>query len=717
MMTRSHLLHTSDLIIQTFYRDNFAEQSRYINFLEPMLNALDWNGNKRDLIEAIPTHLQSLELDDFNDILRNLGYNHQQYNCHIKDLDEHFLPCIYVDTNGNHYLIISKQGDQIEYYDGIDILTLNIQQAELQGHVHIYLQEDTAENYENNEEAPLLKLILQLVKPYGGSILTISCVVNLLNLGIPLYVMSIYDQVIGAQSYSMALSFLLGISMVLLFSLALQYIRSHFYAFVGVKIDKQLGIMIFKKLMKLPANNIENASISAQLSRIKDFESLKDFFNHTFFVLVFEAPFLIIFVIALFCINLTLALIPIISAILFILIAIALKHLVHRTIQKTAKINSNLHEFLIESLENLRAIKFSAAENIWRKRHCELSASTSIANHDATLVSTTTNAVADILLLLTAMFTVIMGAHLVIQTELTMGALIAAIMLTWRILAPIKHFFIAITRFEQIKTSLMQINNLLAMPNEINSDYHQKPELHLQGRVTFNRVSLAYQKDFNPAVFNINFDIKPGSFVVIAGRNGSGKSTLLKLILRLYHAQAGNIYLDNVDIRQIHPQQLRQAISYVPQTNHFFNGSIKDNLLLTHPYADDNAVIAALKAANLFDEIMELPQKLGTQISEYEHKQFSPSFWQRLSLARAYLKPAQLYLLDEPMSTLDSGGDQALQKKLAQLHQQGKTIIVVTHRIHYLKNADRIIVIDNGQAVLDGTPEAILPQYLTNLID
>jgi ATP-binding cassette subfamily C protein/ATP-binding cassette subfamily C protein LapB len=248
---------------------------------------------------------------------------------------------------------------------------------------------------------------------------------------------------------------------------------------------------------------------------------------------------------------------------------------------------------------------------------------------------------------------------------------------------------------EQIRNSINQINNLM----NINSEHRDKvvtSNRKISGEVNFGRVSLRYSPEADPALVGVNFDMVPGEVLALVGGNGSGKSTVLKLLLNMYTPQAGSIRIDQTDIRQLDPVELRQMIGYAPQTTQFFYGTISQNLRLSNPAATDEDIAEACRMANVLHDIEALPKGFWTRIGEGTGGALPTSFQQRLNLARCFIKEPNIMLFDEPGNGLDYDDDQAFMRTVASLKEKGVTSFIVTHRPSHLRIADKILWLENG---------------------
>ena len=357
-------------------------------------------------------------------------------------------------------------------------------------------------------------------------------------------------------------------------------------------------------------------------------------------------------------------------------------------------------------LSNMRPIKSTGAEAEWRGRYEEISSKSVMSGFRMGQIAGLVQTLAHVLMLSAGISTLAFGIMRVLDGSMTVGALIATMALIWRVLSPLNAGFLTLTKFEQVRSGIQSINNLMRIPTE--RDPHAPSVTHKEfaGRITFSRVSLRYRADAEPALIGVTFDVNPGEIIGIAGSNGSGKSSILKMVLGLYRPQAGGVMLDGLDIRQIDPIELRNKIAYVPQTTHLFHGTIAQNLRLAEPTTSDEALRRAAQEAGVLDDIEDLPQGFDTWIGDQSAQAMPSGFIQRLSLARAYLKNAAVLLFDEPTNALDDKGDNAFLAQLERLRGHA-TVLLVTHRPSHMRTCDRLVVLDRGAVALEGTPDEV----------
>ena len=507
----------------------------------------------------------------------------------------------------------------------------------------------------------------------------------------------------------MLLYLVVGVAFALAADMALRVIRARILAYIGARIDMILGAAAFKQILHLPIMMTERASIGAQLSRIKQFEAVREFFTGPLAGVFLELPFVVVFVSVIAIIAGPLAWIPVVLIVVFVLAGLLVVPTMRRVVAASGDNRAQRQGLLIETLSNFGAIKASAAEPVWRDRFREVSARTAIANFHTTQVSVFVQTLAQTLMLAAGIATIGLGTLRVLDGSMTIGALVACMALIWRVLSPLQVGFLSLTRLEQVKLGLRQLNQLMSLKPEREPGKMTGQHRTLNGEVVFSRVSLRYAPNAEPALLGVELGIKPGEIVAITGPSSSGKSSLLKLTAGLYRAQAGAVLIDGIDIRQLDVGELRNAIAFVPQSCHLFHGTIAQNLRLSNPTASDAALSQAVLDAGLLEDILALPEGLETRLTDQLQRQLPLGFKQRLMLARAYVKDAPIYLMDEPAANLDEEGDTALRRKLQQLRGRA-TVLVITHRPSHMRLADRVVYLKGGRLLAAGTPDDILPK-------
>jgi len=408
---------------------------------------------------------------------------------------------------------------------------------------------------------------------------------------------------------------------------------------------------------------------------------------------------------------------------LFAILGAIVTPLIRSNVARAGRSSSKRQELVVETLNAMRAVKYCGAERTWLERYRELSAKAALTSFVTAQLSSLVQTIAHVLMTGSGIATVVFGVYRVLNGDMTVGGLVATMILVWRVLSPLQTGFISLTRLTQIKSSITQINNLMNIRGEREPHALITPLKRFAGHVSFNRVSLRYSPESDPALVGVSFEVNAGEIVAVVGGNGSGKSTILKLITGIYNPQAGNVRIDNMDIRQLDVVELRHAVSYVPQTFQFFYGTIAQNLRLAYPVASEEDLRRACDQAGVLDDVLKLEQGSGkwkrtgleVRIGDAGAAQMPTSLLQRLNLARGYLKRAPILLFDEPGNGLDFAGDQRFMQTVDSL-RGNTTAFIVTHRPSHLRVADKIIWLDSGAVRAFGPAAEVRKQMPKDLL-
>ncbi len=683
--------------------------------LLPLIDALGWKGDPRHVAEAVPHFIDSLDITGFLNVMGNLNYGCRWADIRLDRVDARMMPCLFVPKGRPAVIVLGTESGTIRIVDGGTGAVTDGAPPAWEGTAYFFTPVEEEERGPKPAENGWFWSTMRRFRGLVCQLLGASLILNLLALATPLFVMSIYDRVIPTGSVVTLAYFGVGVLIAMLSDFMLRTVRARVLAFVGARIDTILGGAVFQRILFLPPSLTEGSTIGAQVARLKSFESVRDVFSGPIALILLELPFVVIFIIAIGILGGPIATVPIFMLGLFALLGVAMAPVVRSSMAKAAKAASRKQEFVIETLSNVRAIKYSGAEAVWLERFRALSAKAAMDGFRTSQVAALISTISHVLMVSAGVATIGFGVVRVIGGEMTLGALVASMILVWRVLAPLQTGFLVINKISQVRSSIAQLNSLMSMRPERSRGAMPAPLDNVQGRVTFSRVSLRYSADADPAIVGASFDVEPGEVVAIVGANGSGKSTLLKLLLGMHAPQAGSILIDNRDIRQIDPIELRHAIGYVPQTCQFFYGTIAQNLRLANPLASDGELLEAARRAGVLEDILALEQGSGkwrrtgfdVRVGDASVKQIPASLQQRLNLARAYLKRAPIMLFDEPGAGLDFVGDQKFIETVKQLRGKA-TIFIVTHRPSHMKAADKIIWLEGGQVMAAGPVEDVM---------
>ncbi len=580
----------------------FSAASDLAACLLPLLKALKWKGNPRHIAESLPYFANELDLTGLRNVMATLGYASRPEESVIGAIDPRLLPCLFIPREGPALVVIGiDETGKIEVFDGGEGLNRKILDPQLKGTIYLFSSlADVA--------APIqpswFRTVIDRFRTLFWQAFFVTFLLNVLALSTPLFVMAIYDKVIGSGSRNMLIALAFGALAAMGADAVLRSIRSRILAFIGGRLDNVMGINIFQHLLSLAPGFTERASIGAQIARLKDFESVREFFTGPLATMAMELPFALFYFGVIFLLGGILALVPIIGTICFLILTLLVMPRVRQIVANVGRAGARRQEFLIEILGKVRALKLTAGERTFLDRYRDMSARAALGGFKNSMYTTMVSTIGNIIVVGSGMATIAVGVLGVIDGSMTMGGLIAAMMLVWRTLTPLQTVISLIQRIETVRGSIRQIDGLMSLKPERDPKAMIAPLKNLKGKVEFNRVSLRYSNDTDPAMVGVSFEAFPGDVVAVTGRNGSGKSTVLKLLLGLYQPQAGSVRIDNTDIRQLDPIELRHAIAYVPQSCDLYHGSISQNLRLAHPTATDGDIRWACEMADVWEEIL-----------------------------------------------------------------------------------------------------------------
>lgn len=679
--------------------------------LVPLLKALGWRGDPRHIAEALPHFADSFGVEDLQTVLANLGYSCRSARIPLADINPELLPCLFIPNGGSATIILDRDTETVEVFDASTDETTRYPPGELTGTGYFFKPVDSGAG--GAKAAPKtgdwFQTMARRFRGLAWQLFGVTFLSNILAIGVPLFTMAVYDWVIPSRSSATLYYLGFGVLFIIVIESAARLMRGRYLAYLGGRIDSIIGTAAFQRIINLPVIMTERSSNGAQLARLRQFESIREFFTGPLAGVFFDLPFVVVFVAAIAWIAGPVAWIPLALAAIFLMSAAIIVPASKRAVAECGEARSVRQGFVVEAFSNLRSIKSCNGEQVWRERFRDLSARAADANFRSSQIASVAQTMGQSLMMSAGVATLTYGTVRVMSAEMTVGALVASMALVWRALGPLQTGFLCLLRLEQVILGLRQLNLLMKLAPERAPDRILDPCRTLRGEVTFHQVSMRYAPQGEPALMGVGFRAFPGQTVAITGPSGSGKSTILKLIAGLYKPQAGAVLIDGIDIRQLDCAELRNAIAFVPQSCHLFHGTLAQNLRLANPIASDDAIAEAARDAALLDDILALPEGFNTRLTDQLQRQLPSSFRQRLMLARAYVKRAPLFLLDEPGRTLDSDSDTALMRKLEKLRESA-TVFMVTQRPSHLRLADQIIVLDRGRVTDGGSPDEILPK-------
>ncbi|MCA9749903.1 MAG: ATP-binding cassette domain-containing protein, partial [Romboutsia sp.] len=615
---------TSENNISEGISNFFKHESEFSILIEPLLKQLNWQGNYKQLIQALPHYADSLDLTEFINFLERLNFNSNIVNISSKDIDERLFPCLYLSDTQPAILILNKtKNGTYHTYNSEDKCVKECSSLNLSGKA-IFCNQFI--NSSSKKETNLFSLITRRFKNIIVQIFTITVLLNMFAIFIPFYIMFTYDKIIPADSTALFENFAIGAAIVLLGIQTLSTIRAKLMTYIGARVDKIMGEQLVNTLFYLSPSFTENETVGNQLSRLKNFDIIKNYFSSNLTINIIESPFILFYLLCIYVLADWIVIIPIIFIFLNLSIYIITATPITAMTKEVQETNHNVNSFRLDSLHYLKNIKLSGKENCWIDIYKEKLINNIMAQYKLNFTNLSINTCVHGLMLISGILVISMGAFYVMERNLSLGGLIAVMMLTWKTLANCRNLVISLPKVSQLITNIKQLDLLLKLPTEQTDQTLQSSPYIEPCKVTFERVSFRYNSEQPPALLGVSFDIEPGDFVCIVGKNGAGKSTLLKLILNLYKPQTGSILINNVNINQQDNIYLRQNIGYMPQENKIFFGTIEQNLRFSKPEATNDELELAIKMAGLHQDIIQLPEGIKTKIGDKSKLSLSSNF-------------------------------------------------------------------------------------------
>jgi ATP-binding cassette subfamily C protein LapB len=542
-------------------------------------------------------------------------------------------------------------------------------------------------------------------------VLIASLLINLFVLASPLFTMNVYDRVVPNNAIETLWVFAIGVSVVYIIDTFLKFTRTYLLESAAKKSDVIMSSIIFEKVLDLKMEN-HPASVGSFASNLKDFDNIRCFLTNATMAAIIDLPFAVIFLAVIWYIGGGIVIVPIFTMMLILAYAFIIKKPLRQSIESTHEASAKKSSILIEALNNIETLKTLGTLNQVQWRWEESTGEIATKSLKSRLLSASIPTITQLLIQLNTVMIIVYGVYLIKEFELSMGGLIAIVILTSRTLAPMGQVAALLTNYEDTKTSYETLNEIISQPSERpnGKEFVQRPDF--QGHIEFIDVTFSYPGTDVPALKNVSFVINPGEHVAIIGRIGSGKSTIEKLILGLYEPSSGQILIDGIDIKQIDPADLRKNIGYVSQDIMLFRGTVKENITFRATHASDAAMIRAAQISGASEFIKKHPKGYEMPIGE-RGQGLSGGQRQSIGIARAFLLDAPIMLMDEPTNAMDQITEANLLKNLKR-GIKGKTAIFVTQKMTLLQIVERVIVMNDGKVFIDAPKQEALAQLQGN---
>lgn len=536
-------------------------------------------------------------------------------------------------------------------------------------------------------------------------VLIASLLINIFAIAAPLFTRLVYDKVVPNLAFETLWVLAAGIFIVFGFDLLLKLMRSYFIDVAGKKSDILISSKLFSKVMGIRMES-RPPSVGAFARHLQEFESIREFFTSATIASLIDLPFALLFLVIIWLMAGNLVIIPIVGVVILIIYSLLIQGPLRKTIEEGSRLASQKYANLIESLAGLETVKIFGAQSQYQYRWEEAVAHMANWNIKSKRITDGIQNTAGFVQQSSNIGMIILGVYLIAEGELTMGGLIAATMLSSRAIGPLVQLSLLSTRYNQAKSSMTIIEQVMAMPDEQEEGKRYIHRPIIQGKIELDRVTFHYPDSPMASIRDLSITIEPGEKVAIIGRIGSGKTTLERLIMGLYQPTEGHVRIDETDIAQLHHVDVRRNIGCVPQDCALFYGSIRDNITLGRPLVDDRDVMDAANRAGVTVFTQQDPAGLERQVGE-GGLLLSGGQRQAVAIARAFLARPPILIMDEPTSSMDNRSELHIKTQLKQL-KESETLLLITHKTTMLDVVDRVIVMEKGAIIADGPKVQVL---------
>ena len=668
------------------------------------------------ILAGLPITANRLDPEQFLRAATRAGFRAKLEKRSLTRLPLEVLPAI-VLLDGNRAGVLAETGGELTLH--VDDAEISAPAAYLRAHYAgyaIFIQpaaESAAETHgprlEFDSPAERRRWFWRTMWHFRGyylQLLPASALVNVLALAMPFFIMIVYDRVVPNHAEETLWVLALGVALIFAFEFLMRVVRGSVLERAGREMDLVLANALYEQIMSISLRALPS-SAGSLASRVKAYETVREFFVSATMLAIADLPFALLMIGVVFYIAGPIGWILVFAALLAIGCGALLQIPLRRSVALAAEAGVERQAFISETLNGLESIKACNAEgHLQRKmdRMLRSSSKSGVRSHFFGLLG---NSSTTAILHMTTVAVVVAAVYRVHAGDLTMGGMIAAVMLTSRCMAPLAMVAGLMTRLQQALQSLEALNSVMALEREARDGSHYLHRSEHRINYAFDDVCVQYPGQAGFALKDVRLNIRQGEKIALIGRIGSGKSTFLRVLGNLQPPTAGKVLLDGVDLAQYHPAGVRRRIGYLPQDAALFHGTLRDNITLGAPGVADEAIIAAIRFAGLEEFVRRHPDGVHAQVGE-RGVMLSGGQRRAVVLARCLMRDPDLLLLDEPTANMDPQAEKTFVANLKRESGSGRTLVVATHKNSLLSVVDRIIVLDAGKVAADGPTREIL---------
>src|SRR5262252_765537 len=539
-----------------------------------------------------------------------------------------------------------------------------------------------------------------------GEVLVASFFLQLFALVSPLFFQVVIDKVLVHRTLSTLDVLIIGLVAIAIFETILGILRTYLFAHTTNRIDVELGARLFHHLLALPMAYFQARRVGDSVARVRELENIRNFLTSSALTLVIDLFFTFVFLAVMFFYSPLLTVIVFGSFPFYVAISAGATPLFRQRLNEKFQRGAENQAFLVESVTGIETLKAMAVEPQMQRRWEEQLAGYVTASFRVLSLGNTASQVVQLVSKIVTAGLLYFGAKLVIDGSLSVGELVAFNILAGRVSAPVLRLAQIWQDFHQARLSVLRLGDILNTTAEQVYTAARARLPAIRGDIKFEHVTFRYRVDGQEILRDVSFDLPAGQTVGIVGPSGSGKSTFAKLVQRLYVPERGRVLVDGMDLAMSDPSWLRRQIGVVLQENVLFNRSVRENIALSDPAMPMERVIAAANLAGAHDFILELPEGYDTLVGE-RGSTLSGGQRQRIAIARALVTNPRILIFDEATSALDYESERIIQQNMKEI-AKGRTVLVIAHRLSTVRATDRIVTLERGRLVEDGTHDTLI---------
>ncbi len=658
--------------------------------------------------EAVEKPHENFTPPDAASALSNLGFKSSFGGLKFSQISPELFPLIALMNNGKSILLLAPEEDKklksVETSGKGNIIYLNSEQFQQEFSGYVVLAKELNDSEKAAQTGHWFFSAFRKSKWIYVQVMIAAMVSNFLSLSTSLFTMTVYDRIIPNGAFESLIALSIGVIIALGFDFLIKSLRARFIDIASKRADLEISRKLFDRILSLSPTE-QRQKTGAMAGIVREFESLREFFNSSTLVILIDLPFVFFFIYVIYLIAGPIAYVPLFAVPLVILVGLGIQPFLAKITKGSVESGMNKQAVLVETLNGLETVSATGSGKLMKKRY----------EHALNNQSTSGNKIRGLSMFMVnfaasvqqyaQIAMIFYGVYLIVAGTITQGALIGAVILGGRTMGPLSQLASTMSRANGALTSYRNINKLIGEGFNNSSKLSPISRPNFTGEIEFRNVSFKFDGDGPYIIKNLSFKIPAGQKVALIGKMGSGKSTFSRLIAGLYEPTEGAILVDGIDVRQIDPADTRKNIGVMMQESWLFSGSVRENIQMGFNEYDDEHLLRVCKIAGVDDFVGSDPKGYDLQVRE-SGKGLSGGQRQTINLARSLLHDPSILLLDEPTSSLDQASEAKIVNELRDACKD-KTMIIVTHRNPILAIVDRVFIFENGTIVADQTPEQL----------